>query len=186
GMPQQMHELSEPSLAVVDGLARVVFLLGVIGVEEAADARMARAIDVKQLAVASETAPPPDVDLGPGIELACRQLDCCREHVGLRIGIHASPGRLATEMRLGEVPFAPDIEQILDAIEVEKERVAAAAGEKRIGARLDDIRLGAERDLGVGDDFRSQRLGRARFRLLSHEYVEGVPAVLRLRKYIAE
>src|SRR5664280_3495235 len=38
GMPQQMHEQLEPSLAVVDGLARVVFLLGVIGVEEAADA----------------------------------------------------------------------------------------------------------------------------------------------------
>src|SRR5262245_57722235 len=46
GMPHQMHELVEPSLAVVDGLARVVFLLGVIGVEEAANARMTRAIDV--------------------------------------------------------------------------------------------------------------------------------------------
>src|SRR5262249_1663576 len=58
GMPHQMHELVEPSLAIVDGLARVVFLLGVIGVEEAANARMARAIDVEQLAIASYTAPP--------------------------------------------------------------------------------------------------------------------------------
>ena len=54
-------------------------------------------------------------------------------------------------MRLSEVPFAAGVEQILDSIKVEKERVAAAAGEKSVGARLDDIRLGAERDLGVGD-----------------------------------
>jgi hypothetical protein len=36
-------------------------------------------------------------------------------------------------MRLGEVAFAPDVEQVLDAVEVEKERVAAAAGEKGVG-----------------------------------------------------
>jgi len=54
-------------------------------------------------------------------------------------------------MRLGEVPLAPDIEQVLDSVEVEEERVAAAAGEKSVGARLDDIRLGGEGDLGVGD-----------------------------------
>ncbi len=59
-------------------------------------------------------------------------------------------------MRLGEVPFAPDIEQVLDAVEVEKERVAAAAGEKSVGARLDDIRLGDEGDLGVGNDLCSE------------------------------
>ena len=52
-------------------------------------------------------------------------------------------------MRLGKVPFAPGIEQVFDSIEVEKERVAAAAGEKSIGARLDDIRLGAEGDLAA-------------------------------------
>src|SRR5262245_40451535 len=46
GMPHQMHELVEPSFAVVDGLARVVFLLSVVGIEEAADARVTRAIDV--------------------------------------------------------------------------------------------------------------------------------------------
>jgi hypothetical protein len=39
-------------------------------------------------------------------------------------------------MRLGEVPFVPDIEQVLDAVEVEKERVAAAAGEKSVGPDL--------------------------------------------------
>src|SRR5262249_1696113 len=107
-----------------------VFLFGVVGVEEAANARMARAIDVKQLAVASYTAPPPDVDLGLGVEFTRWQLDCRREHVRLRIRIYAGPRRLAAEMRLGEVPFAPDIEQVLDAVEVEEERVAAAAGEK--------------------------------------------------------
>src|SRR5947208_9375403 len=157
-----MHELVEPSLAVVDGLARVVFLLGVIGVEEAANARMARAIDVKQLAVASYTASPPDVDLGLGIKFTRRQLDDSRKHVRFRIRIHASPGRLAAEMRLGEVPFAPRIEQALDSVEVKKERVAPAAGEKGIGTRLDDIRLGAKGDLGVGYDLRPYRFDRAR------------------------
>src|SRR5262247_1558788 len=185
-MPHQMHELVEPSLAVVDGLARVVFFLGVVGVEEAADARMARAIDVKQLAVAPYAAPPPDVHLGLGSEFTRGQLDRSRKHVRLRIRIHPGPWRLAAEMRLGEVPFAPDIEQVLDSVEVEEERVAAAAGEKSVGARLDDIRLGGEGDLGVGDDFRPYRFGRARLRARRYEYANGLPAVLRLREHIAE
>ena len=53
-------------------------------------------------------------------------------------------------------------------------------------ARLDDIRLGAEGDLGVGDDLRPDCFGRARLRALRHEYVNGLPAVLRLREHIAE
>src|SRR5262249_3008913 len=126
-MPHQMHELVEPSLAVVDGLARVVFFLGVVGVEEAADARMARAIDVKQLAVAPYAAPPPDVHLGLGSEFTRGQLDHSRKHVRLRIRIHPGPWRLAAEMRLGEVPFTPDVEQVLHSVEVEEERVAAAS-----------------------------------------------------------
>src|SRR5215472_6846636 len=147
---------------------------------------MARAIDVKQLAVASYIAPPPDVDLGLGAEFARRQLDRRRKHVRLRIRIHAGPWRLAAEMRLGEVPFAPDIEQVLDSVEVEKERIAAAAGEKSVGARLDDIRPGAEGDFGVGDDLRPYRFGRARLRALCQEHVNGLPAVLRLGEHIAE
>src|SRR5213080_1750468 len=89
-------------------------------------------------------------------------------------------------MRLGEVPFALDIEQVLDSVEVEKERIAAAAGEKSVRARLDDIRLGAEGDLGVSDDLRPCRFGRARLRACRHEYVDGLPAVLWLREYVAE
>src|SRR5262249_20675295 len=147
---------------------------------------MARAIDVKQLAVASYTAPPPDVDLGLGVEFTRWQLDCRREHVRLRIRSYAGPRRLAAEMRLGEVPFAPDIEQVLDAVEVEEERVAAAAGEKSVGARLDDIRLRAEGDFGVGDDLRPHRFCRARLRARCHEYVDGLPAALRLGEHIAE
>src|SRR5262249_37159620 len=88
--------------------------------------------------------------LRPGVEFTRRQFDRRRKHVRLRIRIHAGPWRLAAEMRLGEVPFAPDIEQVFDSVEVEKERVAAAAGEKSVGARLDDIRSGAEGDFGVG------------------------------------
>src|SRR5262249_8460545 len=157
-----------------------------VGVEEAADARMARAIDVKQLAVASYTAPPPDVDLGLGVEFTRRQLDRRRKHVRLRIRIYAGPWRLVAEMRLGEVPVAPDIEKGLDAVEVEKERCAAAAGVKSVEARLEHILLGAEGDLGVGNDLRPYRFGRARLRARRPEYVNGLPAVLRLREHIAE
>ena len=53
-----------PALAIVDRLAGVVFLLGVVGVEEAADARVAGAIDMQQLAVAAHAASSPDADLG--------------------------------------------------------------------------------------------------------------------------
>src|SRR5438445_9421854 len=185
-MSHQMHELVKPSLAVVDGLARVVFLLGVIGVEEAADARMARAIDVKQLAVASYAAPPPDMYLGLGIEFTRWQLDHGRKHVRFRIRIDAGPWRLAAEMRLGEVPFAPGIEQVLDSVEVEKERVAAAAGEKSVVARPDDIRPGAEGDLGVRDYLRPWRSVQARLSARRHEHVNGLHAVLRPRGHIAE
>ena len=59
-----------------------------------------------------------------------------------------------------KLPFASGVEQVLDSVEVEEERVAAAAGEKRVGARPDDIRLGAEGHLGVGDDLRPDRFGR--------------------------
>src|SRR5215467_1749911 len=78
------------------------------------------------------------------------------------------------------------MQQVLDSVEVEEERVAAAAGEKSVRPRLDDIRLGAEGDLRVGDYLRPYRFGRARLRARRYEYVNGLPAVLRLRKHIAE
>src|SRR5262249_35046548 len=135
-MPHQMNELVEPSLAIVDGLARVVFLLGVIRVEETANARMTRAIGVNQLAVTSHTAPPPDVHLGLGIEFTRRQLDHSRKHVRFRIRIHPGPWRLAAEMRLGEVPLAPDIEQVLDSVEVEKNASLRLPAKKVYGPDL--------------------------------------------------
>ena len=46
GMPHQMDELIRPAMDIVDGLAGVVFELGVVGVEKAADRRVAGAIDV--------------------------------------------------------------------------------------------------------------------------------------------
>src|SRR5262249_30853911 len=89
--------------------------------------------------------------------------------------------------RCGSVKFRlPDIEQVLDSVEVEKEGVAAAAGEKSVGVRLDDIRLGAEGDLGVGNYLRPYGFGLARLRARCQEYVSGLPAVLRLREHIAE
>ena len=105
-MPHQVDELIQPALAIVDRLAGVVFLFGVVGVEEAADARMAGAIDMKQLAVLAHAASPPDADLGLGAEFARRQLDHRRKHIGFGIRIHAGPRRLAAEMRRGEISAA--------------------------------------------------------------------------------
>ena len=60
----QMHELIEPAFAIVHRLAGVVFQLRVVGVEKAADTRMARAIDVDQLAILPHAASSPDVYFG--------------------------------------------------------------------------------------------------------------------------
>ena len=49
-----------------------------------------------------------------------------------------------------------------------------------------DIGLGSEGDFAVRDDFLPDRFRRARLRPLRHEYVNGLPAVLRLREHIAE
>src|SRR5215813_242150 len=57
-----------------------------------------------------------------GIEFARRRLDHSRKHVRFRIRTHAGPWRLTTEMRLGEVSLASRIEEVLDSVEIEKER----------------------------------------------------------------
>src|SRR6202167_5786661 len=140
---------------------------------------MAGAISVNQLAVLAHTAPSPDVNHGFGIEFLRRQLDHRRKHVGFRIRIDSGPGRLAAEMRFGEVPLAAGIEQVLDSVVVEKERVAAAAGEEGIGARVDDIGLGAEGYFGVGDNLRPYGFHGTRFFALGHEYTDRLLAILR-------
>src|SRR5260370_42064652 len=63
--------------------------------------------------------------------------------------------------RCGAVKFLPPLvsKQVLDPVIVEKERVAAAAGEERDVAGLDDVGLGAEGDLGVGDDLGPDSFG---------------------------
>src|SRR5262249_2395668 len=153
-----MHELIEPALAIVHRLAGVVFHVRVVVVEQAADAGLAGAIEVQQLAILTHAASSPDMQFGLRIELARRQLDRHREDVGFGIRIHAGPWRLAGEMRLGEIPLAPDVEQILDAVEIEEESVPATASEECVVARLDEVWLGAERDLRIGDDSSSRRL----------------------------
>ena len=178
-MPHQVDELIEPARAIVHRLAGVVFQLGVVGVEEAANARVAGAIDMKQRAVLAHAASAPDPDLRRGAELARRQLDHHREHIGFRIRIHAGPRRLAAHVRRGEVSPTRGIEQILDAVEVKKERVAATAGEERVGAGLDDGGRGAEGDLGIGDNLLPDHFDRAGFRAFCREDVHGLPAVLR-------
>jgi hypothetical protein len=56
-----------------------------------------------------------------------------------------------------------------------------ARNSSALGARLNDIRLGAEGDLGVGDYFRPYCFVRARLRACRHKYVNSLPAALRLR-----
>src|SRR5262249_53135065 len=94
--------------------------------------------------------------------------------------------RNATDAEIKRLSKLSPVEQVFDSVEVEKERVAAAAGEKSVVARLDDIRIGAEGDLVVSDYRRPWRSVRARLRARRHEYVSGLPAVLRLREHIAE
>ena len=48
GVAQLMDEHVDPPFPVVDRLAGVVLLFGVVGVEEAADRRMAGAVDVQR------------------------------------------------------------------------------------------------------------------------------------------
>ena len=64
----------------------------------------------------------------------------------------------------GEVPSALVVEELQDSLKVDEERVAAKPGEESVRARLDDVRLGSERDLGVGDDLLADGLCRAGLR----------------------
>src|SRR5258708_19680411 len=118
---------------------------------------MAGAIDVLQVAVLAQAASPPDSNLRLATELARRQLDNRREDIGLRIRINAGPWRLAAQVWRGEVSAARGVEHILDSVEVEKESIAATAGEERVLVRLDDVGFGAKGDLGVGDDLLPDR-----------------------------
>src|SRR6266487_5705861 len=86
-------------------------------------------------------------------------------------------------MRLGEIPLAPDVEQILDAVEVEEESVTATPGEECVVARLDEVGPGAERDFCIGDYLLPDSFDRARLRAFGQKHAEGLLAVLRLRKH---
>src|ERR1700722_7201180 len=150
---------------------------------------MTRAIDVKQLAVLAHAAPSPDMYYWLRRQLARRQLDHSREHVGSCIRIHAGPRRLAAEgreVRFGEVPFSPDIEQRLDSVEVEKESIAATAGEECAIASLDDVRFGPERDLRIGDYLLPDRFDGSRLLALGEKHIERLLAVLRFGKHVTD
>jgi hypothetical protein len=86
----------------------------------------------------------------------------------------------------GEVSAAAGVEQVLDAVKIEEERVAAAAGEERNIAGLDDVGLGSEGHLGIADDLRPHSFGGAGFRASCHEDADSLLAVLRLREHVAE
>src|SRR5271169_862880 len=58
------YSLLSMDISIVHRLAGVVFQLRVVGVEKAADTRMARSIDVDQLAILPHAASSPDVYFG--------------------------------------------------------------------------------------------------------------------------
>jgi len=89
-------------------------------------------------------------------------------------------------MRCGEVPSAGDVEQALDAVEVEEERVTAGPGEERDGIRLgDDWRCPAG-DFDRLEDPLADRLSRLGFAVVGQEDVDGLAAVDRLGEDEAE
>ena len=136
------------------------------------------AVGVNELAVLSHAASSPKAERWLPTDFAGRKFNHGRKNIRFRIGIHPGPWRLVAEMRLGEVALATYIEQILDAVKIEKEGVAASAGEEGVRARLDDIRRRAEGDLGITDDFCPDCLGRTRLIALRDEYAYGLPAIL--------
>ena len=75
-------------------------------------------------------------------------------------------------MRSGEIALAAGVEQVLDAVEVEEEGIAASAGGERDVAGGDDARLRSERHLDIGEDLLANRLGRTGLFTAGHEHVD--------------
>jgi hypothetical protein len=68
-----MNELIEEALSVVNRLTAIVFLFGLVSVEEARDRRMAVAIDMDEFPIATYAASPSHPDLGLSSEHGRRQ-----------------------------------------------------------------------------------------------------------------
>src|SRR5580693_1833445 len=143
-------------------------------------------VHVHQLTVAPQTAPPPDADAGAAAKLARRQLEDRREHGGLEVRVHVRPRGLAAQMRCGEVPAAAGVEQVLDPVVVEEERIAPAAGEERVVTGGYDVRSPAEGYRGTVDDLCPGGFGRAGLRPGGDIDVKRLPAGLRRGKNVRD
>ncbi len=90
-------------------------------------------------------------------------------------------------MRRGEVAAARGVEEVLDAVEVEEEGVAAGAGEEREVAGRRDVGLVAdEGDGGIREDLLADGFGRLGVRVRRQVHVDGLLAVARLGEDVAE
>jgi hypothetical protein len=85
---------------------------------------------VAQLAVTPYTASPPDVDFGFGAEFTGRQLDHSRKHVRFSIRIDTCPRGFAVEVKRGEFRLPLVSEEVIDAVEIKEEHVAALPAKK--------------------------------------------------------
>ena len=94
--------------------------------------------------------------------------------------LESTPVHGESPPRCGAVKLRPPtgVEQVLDAVEVEEERVAACAGEECEASRRDDVRGGAEGNLDTFEDARPHRLVGFRVRVVRQVHVDGLAAVL--------
>ena len=110
-----------------------------------------------------------------------------RAHVGLRCW-NPRPSKVIRGrlVRRGEVPRARRVEQTLDAVEVEEERVAAGTCEEREAAGGDDVRRLAERHLDSLEDLRPDGFGLLGLVVAGQVHVDGLTPVRGLGEHEAE
>src|SRR5262245_34580531 len=125
---------------------------------------MAGAIKMVELAVAAHAGPPPDPERGVCTELARRQLQHDAEDVVGGKEVVAGPRKRIHVLEVGEVLAVAPVERLQHADEINEEGLAPRAGEERIGAGLDDVRLRSEGHFGVAYDRRADSLGLASLR----------------------
>jgi hypothetical protein len=89
-------------------------------------------------------------------------------------------------LEVGEVLAVLPIESLENSNEVDKERIAASAGEECVGAGCDDVRLASERNLGIRDDRRPDGLALTSLRPGRLVHGRSLPPILGLTEHDAE
>ena len=91
------------------------------------------------------------------------------------IRILARPRRFAAssaEMRGGEIAFAAGVEQVLDAVEIEEEGIAAGPAANVMSPAVATLGCGPNEHLDIGEDLFASRLGRTGLFTAGYEHVD--------------